>query len=398
MLCMHILVLGLLSSVYLTSGQTLTDTKQLYSDVFANLQKNVIPSLDQSKPLDISLRFYLVTISRFVEAEETIVVVGAVEMIWTDGGISWNPASYGNKQSIPLSNNNIWTPSLTLLNSVDTLAPIDGDTKFNVNIMSNGTISSIVGGVLSAKCTTDISKFPFDSQTCILDFTTWNIFSSDITLSLVPDSPVDLGFYGRNPDWALQSCSARASTLGSYPEYKVTLTIKREPLYYSMMVVCPTILFGLLNPLVFLLPVESGERIGLSMTILLSYAIFLTLVSDVIPATSNPMCLMVILMIATIIVSGIIVFLAIENSALYHRDESRKKNILWKFIGARLPWSKHRDTITLLLKDQSTVSCSSWTELDISWKDVADGLDILCLIVSYGSIIIITAVYFIYIN
>ena len=398
MLCMHILVLGLLSSVYLTSGQTLTNTKQLYSDVFANLQKNVIPSLDQSKPLDISLRFYLVTISRFVEAEETIVVVGAVEMIWTDGGISWNPASYGNKQSIPLSNNNIWTPSLTLLNSVDTLAPIDGDTKFNVNIMSNGTISSIVGGVLSAKCTTDISKFPFDSQTCILDFTTWNIFSSDITLSLVSDSPVDLGFYGRNPDWVLQSYSARASTLGSYPEYKVTLTIKREPLYYSMMIVCPTILFGLLNPLVFLLPVESGERIGLSMTILLSYAIFLTLVSDVIPATSNPMCLMVILMIATIIVSGIIVFLAIENSALYHRDESRKKNILWKFIGARLPWSKHRDTVTPFLKDQSTVSCSSWTELDISWKDVADGLDMLCLIVSYGSIIIITAVYFIYIS
>lgn len=395
MLCMHILVLGLLSSVYLTSGQTLTNTKQLYTDVFANLQKNVIPSLDQSKPLDISLRFYLVTISRFVEAEETIVVVGAVEMIWTDGGISWNPASYGNKQSIPLSNNNIWTPSLTLLNSVDTLAPIDGDTIFNVNIMSNGTISSIV---LSAKCTTDISKFPFDSQTCILDFTTWNIFSSDITLSLVPDSPVDLGFYGRNPDWVLQSCSARASTLGSYPEYKVTLTIKREPLYYSMMVVCPTILFGLLNPLVFLLPVQSGERIGLSMTILLSYAIFLTLVSDVIPATSNPMCLMVILMIATIIVSGIIVFLAIENSALYHRDESRKKNILWKFIGARLPWSKHRDTVTSFLKDQSTVSCSSWTELDISWKDVADGLDMLCLIVSYGSIIIITAVYFIYIS
>jgi len=397
MLCMHILVLGLILSVYLTWGKTLTDTKQLYTDVFANLQKNVIPALDQSKPLDISLKFYLVTISRFVEAEETIVVVGAVEMIWTDGGISWNPASYGNKQSIPLSNNNIWTPSLTLVNSVNTLAPIDGDTKFNVNIMSNGTISSIVGGVLSVKCTNDISKFPFDSQTCILDFTTWNVFSSDITLSLVPDSPVDLSFYGRNPDWILQSCSARTSTLGSYPKYKITLTIKREPLYYSMMVVCPTLLFGLLNPLVFLLPVESGERIGLSMTILLSYAVFLTLVSDAIPATSNPMCMMVILMIATIIVSGIIVFLAIENSALYHRDESRKKNVLWKFIGARLPWSKHRDTIKPFLKDQSAVSCSSWRELDISWKDVAYGLDILCLIVSYGSIIIINAVYFIYI-
>jgi hypothetical protein len=103
-------------------------------------------------------------------------------------------------------------------------------------------------------------------------------------------------------------------------------------------------------------------------------------------------------MIATMRLSGIIVFLAIENSALYHRDESQKRNVLWKFIGDRLPWSKHRDTVKPFLKDQSTVSCSSWTELDITWKDVTYGLDILCLIVSYGSIMNINAVYFIYIS
>jgi GTP1/Obg family GTP-binding protein len=37
---------------------TLTDTKQLYTDVFANLQKEVVPNLDQSQPLNISVRFY----------------------------------------------------------------------------------------------------------------------------------------------------------------------------------------------------------------------------------------------------------------------------------------------------------------------------------------------------
>jgi hypothetical protein len=55
-------------------------------------------------------------------------------------------------------------------------------------------------------------------------------------------------------------------------------------------------LFVALNPLVFLLPVESGERIGLSMTILLSYTIFLTLISDAIPASSNPMSITLIVM------------------------------------------------------------------------------------------------------
>jgi hypothetical protein len=38
-------------------------------------------------------------------------------MNWTDGGISWNPSWYGNKQSIPISNRNIWTPSLMLANA-----------------------------------------------------------------------------------------------------------------------------------------------------------------------------------------------------------------------------------------------------------------------------------------
>jgi hypothetical protein len=46
-------------------------------------------------------------------------------------------------------------------------------------------------------------------------------------------------------------------------------------MYYGVMVIAPTVLFALLNPLVFLLPVESGERVGLAMTILLSYALFL---------------------------------------------------------------------------------------------------------------------------
>jgi hypothetical protein len=69
---------------------------------------------------------------------------------------------------------------------------------------------------------------------------------------------------------------------------------KNTSLYYGVMIIAPTVLFALMNPLVFLLPVESGERVGLAMTILLSYAIFLTLVSSSIPASSNPMCALLI--------------------------------------------------------------------------------------------------------
>ena len=65
MLHLHIVYLSLWINVI--CGQTLTDTKQLYTDVFANLQKEVVPNLDQSQPLNISVRFYLINIAKFDE-------------------------------------------------------------------------------------------------------------------------------------------------------------------------------------------------------------------------------------------------------------------------------------------------------------------------------------------
>jgi len=63
-------------------------------------------------------------------------------------------------------------------------------------------------------------------------------------------------------------------------------------------------------------------------------------------------------------------------------------NTFWRFIGTRLPWSRH-DSIVIPLQDEKTESSSSWKEREVTWKDVTDGLDILCLIVSYVLILIL---------
>jgi hypothetical protein len=40
--------------------------------------------------------------------------------------------------------------------------------------------------------------------------------------------------------------------------------------------------------------------------------------------------------------------------------------------------------IVMPLQDEKTGPSSSWKEREVTWKDVTDGLDILCLIVSYA--------------
>jgi hypothetical protein len=186
------------------------------------------------------------------------------------------------------------------------------------------------------------------------------------------------------------------------------------------------------------------------MTILLSYAIFLTLVSAAIPSSSNPMCILLIMMVIIIIVSGAIVTCVICLSSIYHRDKTSEVSKRWKLVVMRFqwPWSKiryeslsnkkngdvnviwkdigvklglHRKHSVEPLYDQkesedrvsigenSDEKCDSKnkgvkrsSEDDfkhmISWKDVADSLDLLCMGVSYVTITLILITFFIVVS
>ncbi|VDI04972.1 Hypothetical predicted protein [Mytilus galloprovincialis] len=326
----------------------------------------------------------MMSITKFEEIDETIEVLGGLHCDWNDAGISWNPSSYGNIPYTILSSKHIWKPPMILVNAVDILSPIEGSTNNLATIYSDGNVTLGLGGIMSAKCTTDISKFPYDSQTCNLKFAVWGLSVETAVLTESSD-PISMLFYTPNSNWDLTSYHSRAVIWNQYSTFEIFLTIKRESLYFSVMVVCPTILFGLLNPLVFLLPVESGERIGLGMTILLSYAIFLTLVSAAIPASSNPMCYLLIIMIMTIVISGVIVVMSIFISYLYYREDTKEMNAFWKLIGSRLPWTRKNNIVTVVpITNEKPVICKTSSPPGyVSWKDVCYGLDILFLIVSY---------------
>ncbi|VDI10783.1 Hypothetical predicted protein [Mytilus galloprovincialis] len=156
----------------LSSGnsQTLSDMKQLYSDILANHQKSLIPNSDFSSPLEITLQFHLMTITQFREVEETLQIAAGISAIWTDGEFSWTPSSYGNAEYVIVPQTTVWTPKLVLLNSVGTLQPLGLGNELSVTINYNGSTTVSFGEVLSSKCSTNIYKFPFDSQTCELQF------------------------------------------------------------------------------------------------------------------------------------------------------------------------------------------------------------------------------------
>ncbi|CAG2214954.1 unnamed protein product [Mytilus edulis] len=146
-----LVLIVLLCITGLIHGQNLSDVYKLRNDILSSYDKDVVPATDQSQPLTIETRFYLVNIALFEEISETISIIAAIELKWKDGGISWQPSNYGNKRRLKLKQGNIWTPPIMLLNSIDDLRPFEGDNEFMATLQWNGTVAWGPGGVLNAK-------------------------------------------------------------------------------------------------------------------------------------------------------------------------------------------------------------------------------------------------------
>lgn len=372
-----------------SNGQTMVDIYQLYTDVFTNYNKDIIPS---TQTIQVELIFLPTSFVSFDEIKQTLSLMGVINMKWTDQVISWTPASYGNKEYIMLSKKNIWTPPFTLINNVKDLKLLEDDQDVIAMIYHNGTILWTPGGIMTGKCAMDVSTFPYDTQTCSLQFTCFGLTVNEVNLTVSPVAAVNTMYYTPDSDWTVESFWAETYVQDHASRYDIYLTAKRESLYYTVMVVWPTILFGVLNPLVFLLPVESGERIGLSMTIMLSYAIFLTLVSASIPSSSNPMSILLAVMMGIISISGLIVVAVILISIIYYRDESKELNTFWTFIGKSFKCKKKNVVHSVISEKELPV-----TEC-VSWKDIANALDMISIIISYILILIVVILFFVYVS
>ncbi|VDI11841.1 Hypothetical predicted protein [Mytilus galloprovincialis] len=232
-------------------AQSHTDVKKLHTDMFTDYKKEVLPTADQSKPLVIGVTFFMASFNSFNEVEETISLTAAVGMNWTDPALKWNPTLYGNLYGTIINPKDLWLPQLFLINRVDSMDPVGDDTMFFPTIIYTGEVIYSPGGILKAKCPTDISKFPFDSQTCTLQLMPWGFIQANLLLTSNFDK-AQLDFFSQHSDWNLleYSISIVNESLG-YSVLNVKLTFEREPLYFAVMIILPTLLFSLLNPLVF---------------------------------------------------------------------------------------------------------------------------------------------------
>ena len=100
------------------------------------------------------------------------------------------------------------------------------------------------GGVLEAKCATDITNFPVDTQKCILEFHSWSSGAESYKFIALSDK-IDMNFYSDNSNWNIIKTATYVKfhndNENKYYSYFVEIEIKRAPAYHVVMVILPTI-------------------------------------------------------------------------------------------------------------------------------------------------------------
>ncbi|XP_071483441.1 neuronal acetylcholine receptor subunit alpha-3-like [Diadema antillarum] len=176
--------------------------------------------------------------------------------------------------------------------SVDEALLYNTEKTYQAHVFHNGRVQYNVPGVVHVYCRVDLTSYPFDTQRCKLKYSSWTFSMSHINLSIDVSSSQQQEFQ-TGGEWELlrmdtvRNLEKYSCCEEEFPDITYTLVLRRKPYFYVTNIIIPHILLSGLSLLVFYLPPESGEKITLSVTTLLSLIVFNQLVLDTIPATSD---------------------------------------------------------------------------------------------------------------
>ncbi|KAL8587493.1 hypothetical protein ACOMHN_000899 [Nucella lapillus] len=296
------------------------DEQRLLTKVLHNYNKNVRPVYNSNDSVPVTLGFTLVQIMDMDEKNQVLTLNAWMEIIWEDPRFHWDPADYSDLQIFRVPSKYIWLPDIVLYNNADDYT--NGFMPCNAMLSGEGTVIWSPPVKLRSSCQVDITFFPFDWQTCILKFGSWSYDKAQVDL-LNKTSIVDVSIYVTNGEWTLHEYNIVRNEVvypisdAVYPDVTIVLVIQRRVLYYVLNILFPCFWLNILSVLTFCLPVDAGEKMTLSITVLLSYSVFMLLVAESLPPTSDAVPLIVIYLTMSMSLSSLSVIVTVLVEKLH---------------------------------------------------------------------------------
>ncbi|WAR00750.1 ACHA7-like protein [Mya arenaria] len=261
-------------------------------ELFEGYSPEVLPRCNHRDAVQVQLGL---AVRQIVELNEPMQILETntwVRMVWNDCQLTWNATETGIK-NIAVPYHRVWVPDITLYDNAKNV--LGGLQQYRPNIYPNGDVYYNFPSVIRSLCKVDVTYFPFDTQVCEyskLQFGSWSYHGWD--LNLTGKKPAaDTSSFVANGEWDIIGVPTERKEIiyqccpEPYPDVRFYVQMRRKPLFYVLNLIFPCTLISTMAFLGFLLPPDAGEKVSLEITVLLSLAVFLLVVSETMPADSE---------------------------------------------------------------------------------------------------------------
>ncbi|XP_053202381.1 acetylcholine receptor subunit alpha-like 1 [Panonychus citri] len=335
-----------------------------------------------SQIIDINLKNQIMSSNVWVHQE------------WYDMHLTWDPERYRGVRKLHLPAEKIWLPDMVLYNNADGDYVITKLTKAIVT--SDGKVSWKPPAIFKSSCTIDVEYFPFDQQTCQMKFGIWSYDGLLIDLKHInqqddsPEIPIgmDLSRFYLSVEWDIMDVPAARHEIyysccsNPYIDIRFNITLRRKTLFYTVNLIIPCVAISCLCIFVFYLPSDSGEKISLSISIMLSLVVFFLLLSEILPPTSLGIPLLGRYLLFTLILVTLSVCLTIMVLNINFRSPSTHRmapwvkkvflNILPRMLKMKRPNKKDKENFSLHGHHQTANLYSTNSNLNRTTDDNVD--------------------------
>ncbi|CAJ0934315.1 unnamed protein product, partial [Mesorhabditis belari] len=255
-------------------------------------EKDVRPTNHHSLPTNVTFGFLLNQIVEMDERNQVLTTRSWLNINWMDQRLSWNHSLWGGIKTIYVPHQKLWKPDIILVNNAirEYYASL---VSTDIMVSSDGNVTYLYSAIFRSSCRIKVRYYPFDDQECDLKFASWSHDSREMDLGLNTDKG-DLSSYMNNSEFDLVDMTAIREVVhfpsepdSLWPIIIIRINMRRRPLFYVFNHIIPCVLISSMAVLGFLMPPETGEKINMIITTLLSMGVYLQSITESIPPTSE---------------------------------------------------------------------------------------------------------------
>ncbi|XP_061185869.1 virulence metalloprotease-like [Saccostrea echinata] len=291
------------------------------------------PVRNRTVSVSFGVTIKLYSIEHVNEKTQTFSSIIWLAYVWKDEYLRWNISEYDIK-SLRIPAVKVWVPSVCNLNELEIgkKCMTFESVKDNEVFISHEGVVRLYDTVRSSiQCEINVLKYPFDEQRCTYAFQ--SLLSDTHQTEIIDNySFIHTSSLTNNGEWSLLSVEKEikktryVSSNSTYSNINFVVKIRRRPILAILTSVIPIVALSAMNIFCFVLPVEAGEKIGMSMALFLTFAVFASILSDTMPSSSENISWFSVYVTTQVILSAIVVILETIVLRIYHRDPMSNEN------------------------------------------------------------------------